>query len=44
MVKDGRIWEPELTSALTGITRSCVIELATELGAGDTRGDAAWLR
>jgi branched-chain amino acid aminotransferase len=32
IVKDGRIWEPELTSALTGITRSSVIELATELG------------
>src|SRR5919201_974032 len=32
IVKDGPIWEPELTSALTGITRSSVIELATELG------------
>src|SRR5207253_8909325 len=32
IVKDGRIFEPELTSALTGITRSSVIELATELG------------
>ncbi|TMH88856.1 MAG: branched chain amino acid aminotransferase, partial [Betaproteobacteria bacterium] len=26
------IWEPELTSALTGITRSSVIELAEGLG------------
>jgi branched-chain amino acid aminotransferase len=32
MVKDGIIWEPELTSALTGITRSSVIELAQGLG------------
>ena len=32
LVKDGRLYEPELTSALTGITRSSVIELATELG------------
>src|SRR5207302_9150255 len=32
IVKDGRISEPELTSALTGITRSSVIDLATELG------------
>jgi branched-chain amino acid aminotransferase len=32
MVKDGVIWEPELTSALTGITRSSVIELAKGLG------------
>ena len=32
MVKDGKIWEPELTSALTGITRSSVIELAQGLG------------
>ena len=32
LVKDGRLWEPELTSALTGITRTSVIELATELG------------
>src|SRR5205085_7509255 len=32
IVKDGRLYEPELTSALTGITRSSVIELATELG------------
>jgi len=32
LVKDGKIWEPELTSALTGITRTSVIELAGELG------------
>ena len=32
IVKDRRLYEPELTSALTGITRSSVIELATELG------------
>jgi branched-chain amino acid aminotransferase len=32
IVKDGRLWEPELTSALTGITRASVIELAGELG------------
>ena len=32
IVKDGRIWEPELTSALTGITRSSVIQLAEEMG------------
>src|SRR5438105_14094604 len=32
LVKDGRLYEPELTSALTGITRSSGIELATELG------------
>ena len=32
IVKDGRIYEPELTSALTGITRSSVIELAEGLG------------
>jgi branched-chain amino acid aminotransferase len=32
IVKDGRIYEPELTSALTGITRASVIELAGELG------------
>jgi branched-chain amino acid aminotransferase len=32
MVKDKTIWEPELTSALTGITRSSVIELAKGLG------------
>jgi len=32
VVKDNRIYEPELTSALTGITRASVIELAAELG------------
>ncbi len=32
IVKDGTLWEPELTSALTGITRSSVIELAAGLG------------
>jgi branched-chain amino acid aminotransferase len=32
MVKEKRIYEPELTSALTGITRASVIELAQELG------------
>src|SRR3981189_71556 len=32
LVKDGKIWEPELTSALTGITRSSVIDLAEGLG------------
>ena len=32
IVKDGKIYEPELTSALTGITRSTVIELAEAMG------------
>jgi branched-chain amino acid aminotransferase len=32
MVKDGKIYEPEITSALIGITRSSVIELAAGLG------------
>ena len=32
IVKDGKLWEPELTSALTGITRTSVIELAAGLG------------
>jgi branched-chain amino acid aminotransferase len=32
IVKDGTIVEPQLTSALTGITRSTVIELAKGLG------------
>src|SRR5437016_3043892 len=32
VIKDGVIWEPELTSALTGITRSSIIELAEGLG------------
>ncbi|WP_341675569.1 branched-chain amino acid transaminase [Niveibacterium sp. SC-1] len=32
IVKDGTIWEPEIASALTGITRSTVHTLARELG------------
>src|SRR6266478_6327466 len=32
LVKDGKIHEPELTSALSGITRASVITLANELG------------
>jgi branched-chain amino acid aminotransferase len=32
MIKDGRIYEPELTSALIGITRDSVITLAREMG------------
>src|SRR3970040_1529855 len=32
IVKDGKLLEPVLTSALTGITRASVIELAGELG------------
>ena len=32
MVKNGRIYEPELTSALSGITRDTVIALAKDLG------------
>src|SRR3954462_10518628 len=32
VIKNGKIYEPELTSALTGITRGSVIELAEELG------------
>ncbi len=32
IIKDGAIYEPELTSALTGITRTSVIELAAGLG------------
>src|ERR1044072_9410723 len=32
IVKESKIYEPELTSALTGITRASVIELAQELG------------
>lgn len=32
MVKGGKIYEPELTSALNGITRQSVIELAQDLG------------
>jgi branched-chain amino acid aminotransferase len=36
VVKSGKIYEPELTSALIGITRETVIELAAELGYGVT--------
>ena len=32
MVKDGEIFEPELTSALIGITRRSIIDLAEEMG------------
>src|SRR5258707_13958408 len=32
IVKDGKLHEPELTSALSGITRASVITLANELG------------
>jgi branched-chain amino acid aminotransferase len=32
IIKDGQIWEPEIASALTGITRSTVIALAKTLG------------
>jgi branched-chain amino acid aminotransferase len=32
VVKDGRLYEPELTSALAGITRDSVITLAREHG------------
>jgi branched-chain amino acid aminotransferase len=32
IVKNGRIYEPELTSALAGITRDAVITLAQEMG------------
>lgn len=32
MVKNGKLYEPELTSALIGITRDAVIQLAGELG------------
>jgi branched-chain amino acid aminotransferase len=32
MVKDGKIYEPELTSALIGITRDSVIALAQDMG------------
>ena len=32
IVKDGRVYEPELTSALTGITRASVIDLRRRLG------------
>ncbi len=32
VIKDGRIYEPEIASALVGITRHSVIQLAKELG------------
>jgi branched-chain amino acid aminotransferase len=32
MIKDGKIYEPELTSALIGITRDSVITLAQDMG------------
>jgi branched-chain amino acid aminotransferase len=32
LIKNGRIFEPELTSALIGITRETVIQLAADLG------------
>ena len=32
VVKDGRIYEPEIASALVGITRASVIEIARDLG------------
>jgi branched-chain amino acid aminotransferase len=32
MIKDGKIYEPELTSALIGITRGSIITLAEEMG------------
>jgi branched-chain amino acid aminotransferase len=32
VIKNGRIYEPELTSALIGITRETVIQLAADLG------------
>jgi branched-chain amino acid aminotransferase len=32
IVKDGQVFEPEMVSGLTGITRATVIELARELG------------
>ncbi|HTO48169.1 MAG TPA: branched-chain amino acid transaminase [Burkholderiales bacterium] len=32
VIKNGKIYEPELTSALIGITRETVIELAADLG------------
>ncbi|HEY9446728.1 MAG TPA: branched-chain amino acid transaminase [Burkholderiales bacterium] len=34
MVKNGKVYEPELTSALCGITRDSIITLAQELGYG----------
>lgn len=32
VIKDGRIYEPEIASALTGITRDSIITIARELG------------
>jgi branched-chain amino acid aminotransferase len=32
MVKNGKLYEPELTSALIGITRDSIITLAREMG------------
>ena len=32
MIKDGKIYEPELTSALMGITRQSIITVAEEMG------------
>jgi branched-chain amino acid aminotransferase len=32
IIKNGRLYEPELTSALVGVTRDAVIELARDLG------------
>jgi len=32
VIKDGRIYEPEIASALTGITRDSVIRIANDLG------------
>jgi branched-chain amino acid aminotransferase len=32
LVKNGKLYEPELTSALIGITRDSVIQLARDLG------------
>ena len=32
IVKDGQIYEPELTSALVGITRGSIIAIAQEMG------------
>jgi len=34
VVKDGALYEPELTSGLSGITRSAIITLAQEMGYG----------
>ena len=32
VIKDGKIYEPEIASALVGITRGTIIQLAKELG------------